>query len=121
MEITVTENNGKHTAQVSEGGRLTFRTPEYCTAEMALADAKCWMAFHGEAESMNEFVKPGDKFEGHRQVTGELFSVSAGEMLRLIAEAKSFGLEIIERMGTERAYIEIGRNGSSYGQYFRVA
>jgi hypothetical protein len=121
MEITVRVSGGMYCAQVRDGRKLVHCTQRFYTEGMALADAKCWMAFHGEGEIMNDLVKPGDKFEAHRKVTGELRPVGAGEMLRLIAEAKSFGLEVVEKMGTERAYIEIGRNGSSYGQYFRVA
>jgi hypothetical protein len=42
-------------------------------------------------------------------------------MRRRIAEALKFGCDVFERQGTERRYIQIGRNGSSYGQYFRKA
>lgn len=53
MNITATQTNGKHTAQVSDGGHIVFQTPEYCTAGMALADAKCWLAFHVEVVTMD--------------------------------------------------------------------
>ncbi|MET8880550.1 hypothetical protein [Streptomyces rubiginosohelvolus] len=47
MNTKTTEANGKHYATVSAGDRIVYRTPGYVTARMALADAKCWEAFHG--------------------------------------------------------------------------
>ncbi|MFE1763095.1 hypothetical protein ACFW81_02565 [Streptomyces angustmyceticus] len=47
MNMTVTETSGKCCATVTSGDRIVYRTPEYYTAEMALADAQCWTAFHG--------------------------------------------------------------------------
>jgi hypothetical protein len=48
MEITATQANGKHYAEVRNGDLIVFRTQGYYTARMALADAQCWAAFHGE-------------------------------------------------------------------------
>lgn len=121
MNITATENNGKHTAQVSKGGRIAFQSPEYLTEAMALADAKCWMAFHGEAELMDEFVKPGDRFTARHGVTHEAYEINPAELARRIAEARNFNLDVVEKTGPKGNYIEIGRNGCSYGQYHRVA
>jgi len=57
MNIKTTEANGKHTAQVIKGDSLAFTTPTYYTSEMALAAAKCWVAFHGEDEIMTPGMK----------------------------------------------------------------
>lgn len=58
MYIAVKELCGKFFAQVRnayrDGDNILFESPEYLTREMALADAKCWMAFHGEASKVNE-------------------------------------------------------------------
>lgn len=48
MNTTVTTNNGKHFGIVRKGDSILYRTPGYYTEGMALADAKCWLAFHGE-------------------------------------------------------------------------
>lgn len=45
ITVTVTENNGKHVGRVSDGDSILFRSPEYFTADMARAAAKCWKAF----------------------------------------------------------------------------
>ncbi|OKH90483.1 hypothetical protein [Streptomyces uncialis] len=47
MNIKTTEADGKHYATVVQGDRIVYRTPDYVTARMALADAQCWNAFHG--------------------------------------------------------------------------
>lgn len=48
--VKVTRDNGKYYAQVRTFDGQTevthYETPEYLTAEMAYADAKCWKAFH---------------------------------------------------------------------------
>ncbi|MEE1835769.1 hypothetical protein [Streptomyces sp. SP17KL33] len=48
MNTTVTETSGKHFGTVRNGDRIAYRTPGYYTAQMALAAAECWVAFHGE-------------------------------------------------------------------------
>jgi hypothetical protein len=53
MEINDTTENGKTYAEVSEGGRVVYRTPSYYTPRMAVADAVAWVAFHGPAGSMS--------------------------------------------------------------------
>lgn len=56
MNIKATETSGKHYATVSQGDRIVFRTAGYVTARMALADARCWVAFHGEKMEKVEMV-----------------------------------------------------------------
>lgn len=48
MYTTTTETNGKYFGLVrAEDERTLHTTPGYITEAMALADAKCWAAFHG--------------------------------------------------------------------------
>ncbi|NED36692.1 hypothetical protein [Streptomyces sp. SID8499] len=47
MRITVTTKNGKHYGTVHAADRVVYATPGYFTEGMALADVKCWLAFHG--------------------------------------------------------------------------
>jgi hypothetical protein len=49
MEITVSSANGKHYAEVG----TAYRTPDYLTPRMALADAMSWLAFHGPADALS--------------------------------------------------------------------
>lgn len=46
MQITTKNINGEHVAAVKEGDRIVYVTAEYITERMALADARCWVAFH---------------------------------------------------------------------------
>lgn len=50
MNITTTERDGKHYGTVRQGDRIVFQTPGYLTQSMALADARCWVAFHGKGD-----------------------------------------------------------------------
>lgn len=107
----------------TEDGRFTatvgaYRTPSYITRQMAEADAKCWAAFNGEGSDMIE-IADGEEFDTHQSGSGLPIAIDAVGMRRRIAEALKFGCDVFERQGTERRYIQIGRNGSSYGQYFR--
>jgi hypothetical protein len=47
-----TADNGKTYAEVTEGATVVYRTPDYLTARMAVADAVAWVAFHGPAGAM---------------------------------------------------------------------
>jgi hypothetical protein len=48
MNTTVEARDGKYFGTVRKGDSILYRTPGYYTEGMALADAKCWLAFHGE-------------------------------------------------------------------------
>ncbi|MEW2302607.1 hypothetical protein AB0958_21985 [Streptomyces sp. NPDC006655] len=52
MNITAAQRNGKHYGEVRNGDRIVFRSAGYITERMALADARCWVAFHGKAVEM---------------------------------------------------------------------
>ncbi|MFJ7419788.1 hypothetical protein ACIQXD_14400 [Streptomyces uncialis] len=47
MNTKTQEANGRHYATANHNDRVVYRTPGYLTARMALADARCWIAFHG--------------------------------------------------------------------------
>ncbi|MGW2591673.1 hypothetical protein ACWCXC_15610 [Streptomyces sp. NPDC001515] len=49
--IKVIQENGKFTGHVGD----MYETPAYVTEEMAQADAKCWLAFNGEA--LDEYTR----------------------------------------------------------------
>jgi hypothetical protein len=116
--ITVRIAGGRYYGQVRDGKRLMFHTPGYLTEAMALADARCWVAFNGEADDM---VKPGDVFEV-RNKNHEMVTVSAGEMEARIRNAKQHGVQVSLMTGTGgREYINLHIGGSSYGRYFRAA
>jgi len=58
MFIQVKKLCGRFFAQVrnsyADGFGILFETPEYLTEAMALADARCWRAFHGGEKSMTK-------------------------------------------------------------------
>jgi hypothetical protein len=66
-------------------------------------------------------VEDDELFEYSRSGDHKLVTITADAMRDRIANAQRFGCDVIERQGTERRYIQIGRNGSAYGQYFRKA
>jgi hypothetical protein len=121
MNIMATENNGKHTAQVSEAGRIVFQTPEYCTAEMALADAKCWMAFHGgNMDKVTVDLNEVYTARGGGVSLLEYRNVPADRVARHVAQAYEFGLSVEIRTstieGTKYILVSDGK-GSGYGLY----
>jgi hypothetical protein len=123
MNVITFTTGTKVWAEVRNGGVTVHTTPEYYSERMAYADAYCWVAFH-KGESMSKadaLVKPGDRFEAAEAVTGITRDIPAERVARAIAEAERFNLDVLVRQGTGgREYIQIGRNGCSYGQYFRV-
>ncbi|MGW1859353.1 hypothetical protein [Streptomyces collinus] len=56
MNITTKTENGKHIAEVRNGAGVVFKTAAYLTEAMALADAKCWLAFKGGKVAEIEMV-----------------------------------------------------------------
>lgn len=69
MNITATKVNGKHYTRVVSNGRIVFRSPGYVTARMAMADARCWIAFHGEAKPMITYRPVTASFTYYTPVT----------------------------------------------------
>jgi hypothetical protein len=111
IQTTQTET-GQHIATVG-----TYRTPAYYTAEMAVADAQCWEAFHGEENNMititadETFVIPTQ--QGDRIVDG-------AHVIRSIETARRLGVEVTEIVsGTGVRYIQTHRGGSQYCMYIR--
>jgi hypothetical protein len=118
MNITVRIADGRYYGQVRDGKRLVFHTAGYLTEAMALADARCWVAFNGEADVM---IKPGDMFET-RNKSHQVVIISAGEMEARIRNAKQHGVQVSLMTGEGgREYINLHIGGSSYGRYMRVA
>ncbi|MGI5408209.1 hypothetical protein ACQEV9_15580 [Streptomyces chartreusis] len=74
MKITITEANGEFYARVNNGDLIVYVTAEYLTERMALADARCWVAFHGKADAMPTYklaIDPIDTTGGRRALKGE--------------------------------------------------
>jgi hypothetical protein len=115
MIATTTTTNGQHIATAKVNGK-TFTTKAYYTLNMALADAKCWIAFNK--------TEGTEMFEARDRATHIFYLIAGTEVARRIEEAKSFGLTVETKISshTGREYIEISNGkGSSYGQYFKVA
>jgi hypothetical protein len=122
MNITVTENSGKHFGQVREGDRVLYRTPGYYTAGMALKSAECWAAFHGKGTDMGKVtVDLGEVYtaRGGGPSGLEYRDVPAERLAAVVAQAYEFGLTVEVRTNTHgTAYIQVSDGkGSSYGQY----
>jgi hypothetical protein len=123
MNITVTENSGKHFGQVREGDRILFATPGYYTAGMALKSAECWAAFHGKGNDMGKVtVDLGEVYtaRGGGPSGLEYRDVPAEHVATIVAQAYEFGLTVEVKTSTVQGtkYIQVSNGkGSSYGQY----
>lgn len=114
MGITEHTENGKHYAEVG----TAYRTPDYLTARMALADAECWNAFNKGAK-MDDVVTAGEEFEAPMIERRMLYS--AAFVSARIAEARRFGVEVSVRTTTDgREYIALHRGGSQYSMFIRA-
>jgi hypothetical protein len=120
MITTATAKNGKHTAEVRDGDRVLYRSPEFITERMALADAGCWAAFHGERDGMGKVEVDLNEVYTTRQAETLVFAeVPAGDVARSVANAYAHGLTVEIKSGAmSQRYIEISNGkGSAYGQY----
>ncbi|WP_147267287.1 hypothetical protein [Streptomyces sp. SDr-06] len=63
MNTKTTEIDGKYYATVSAGDRVAHRTPAFYMEDMALAAAKCWVAFHEDVEMMWVPIEGGHEVE----------------------------------------------------------
>lgn len=120
MGITVTTKNGKHYGIVFRAGREVFRTPGYLTKAMALADARCWVAFNGE-DTM-DIVKDTQTFQTRSGYDGSLQIVGPDRMRATIANAERYKVSVsVVTSERGRKYINIHNGGSSYGRYFYMS
>jgi hypothetical protein len=115
MDIQTTKTNGHYFTVVRDGAPVVHITSKYVTRRMAEAAAKCWIAFHGEVNMIND----GEVFDVRRQGDQVWITITADDMRKRIANAERFGCEVTEHDSLRGPYIQIGRNGSSYGHYFR--
>lgn len=56
MNFTSDKVNGQCFGRVLKGDKVLYVTKGYITHRMALADAKCWAAFHGKEETMPTYT-----------------------------------------------------------------
>jgi hypothetical protein len=120
MNITVRIAGGRYYGQVRDGKRLMFHTPGYLTEAMALADARCWVAFN-KGESM-DIVQDTDIFESRSSYNGERVTIGAPQMRARIENARKYGVSVSVMTGESgRKYINIHQGGSSYGRYMYVS
>jgi hypothetical protein len=70
-----------------------------------------------EAEMDSKVVVDMDEVYSSSDKSGLLVVVPAEEMARRVEEAYRFNLDVTVRTGTMGEYIQIGKGGSSYGQY----
>ncbi|MFH9802823.1 hypothetical protein ACH4M0_11355 [Streptomyces albidoflavus] len=71
-----TRHQGKYRAQVQGYAGVRYETPAYLTEQMALADAKCWAAFHTDENPQEaHFRMAQDANLVHDEVPIETISV----------------------------------------------
>ncbi|MDX2590978.1 hypothetical protein PV343_01390 [Streptomyces sp. WI03-4A] len=119
MNITTKTENGKHIAEVRNGAGVVFKTAAYLTEAMALADAQCWVAFHG-GETMGKItVDMNETYCARQAVTQIMAEVPAENVRRAVESAYAAGLVVeIKRDTLDHDYIEISNGkGSSYGKF----
>lgn len=119
MNITTGTQGGKFYAWVRKGMSILFQTPGYITEAMALADARCWLAFHG-GESMDMVtVDMNEVYVARQKGTGVWREETAERVARAVAEAYRFNLTVEVKEGTMgQRYIQISDGkGSSYSQW----
>jgi hypothetical protein len=122
MNTTVEARDGKHFGTVRKGDSILYRTPGYYTEGMALADAKCWLAFHGEDTNMDKVtVDMGETYSAmrHKGADFEWHQPSAQRVADHVADARKFNLCVEIKTGARgQSYIQISDGkGSSYAQY----
>ncbi|MFI8830558.1 hypothetical protein ACIGPN_05970 [Streptomyces afghaniensis] len=125
--ITYHTEGNRITAEVRNGGTTAYTTAPYATERMAYADAYCWLAFHGEKESMTKITADPDevytgyiqKQDGPRIVTVPT-PVTVERVANALAEAERFGLSVdMRRSPAGFRYIEISNGkGSSYSKWW---
>jgi hypothetical protein len=78
MDVKVIKVSGKFVGGVARNDRAIYVSPGYLTEAMALADARCWLAFHGEAQPMPTYTialdpidAPGGRRPLGRSVNGK--------------------------------------------------
>jgi hypothetical protein len=120
MNITVRIAGGRYYGQVRDGKRLMFHTPGYVTEAMAMADARCWVAFNtGE---IMDIVQDADIFESRNKSDHRAVTIGAHQMRARIENARKYGVSVSVMTGERgRKYINIHNGGSSYGRYFYVS
>jgi hypothetical protein len=122
MGITVTTKSGKHFGIVFHAGRVVFRTPGYVTKAMALADARCWVAFNNKGETVEDIVKDTQTFQTRSGYDGSLQIVGPDRMRAAIANARQYKVSVsVVTNERGRRYINIHNGGSSYGRYFYMS
>jgi hypothetical protein len=128
MYIEVKQLCGKFFSQVrnsyADGDNILFESPDYLTEAMALADAKCWMAFHGEAKPMDKVtVDPSEVYtaRGGGASLLEYRDISAEYVAWHVAAAYESGLTVEIRTSTVEGtkYIMVSNGkGACYGRYY---
>jgi hypothetical protein len=120
MNITVRIAGGRYYGQVRDGKRLMFHTPGYLTEAMAMADARCWVAFN--AGEIMDIVQDADIFESRGKADHRVVTIGAHQMRARIENARQHGVSVSVMTGEGgRKYINIHQGGSSYGRYFYAA
>jgi hypothetical protein len=120
MGITVRIAGGRYYGQVRDGKRLMFHTTGYLTEAMALADARCWVAFHGG--DIMDIVKDTQTFQTRSGYDGSLLIVGPDRMRATIANAERYKVSVsVVTNDRGRKYINIHNGGSSYGRYFYMS
>lgn len=120
METFITIQDGKFIGVVRSGKVVVYKSAAYVTENMAAADARCWMAFHGEEEP--KIVNPGERFAARTKTRAGMRTVeySAEHVEAQIAEYAKHGIPAVRRQGATGEYVEIGRDGCSYARYMVI-
>jgi hypothetical protein len=92
MNITVRIAGGRYYGQVRDGKRLMFHTPGYLTEAMAMADARCWVAFN--AGEIMDIVQDADIFESRGKSDHRTVTIGAHQMRARIENARKYGVSV---------------------------